>query len=349
MPTALRLSILPLVGIAFLVAAFLWSERELRLRFLGEAAEGHLVGMALQRGSHADLLAGIDTDLALTLASGERLTASYADGTLVSAALHPAGASPGGSPSARPLDATTLAAEFSAELSSALAVAASGDATAIRWALQREGRRPEDPRRVLRIEKTETVRGWFGLPSVPEVLGLRDGELHLDDTEHTGIVRIRAVFDFSDPAAVQANKGESLVEYAYNQNGRPMEPEKKNFYLQAEPYATEFRPVFAYEFGGRSVARLSHIGRHGGPTLALRLFEPCRVFVDPNQPELAVVTALPGAVAGAPLEWFSRLCEGTFAQWGATALIALAGLMFITVGLLFASLAIWPSRKIDPD
>ncbi|MBC8009559.1 MAG: hypothetical protein H7067_05640 [Burkholderiales bacterium] len=361
MPPLLRLSVMPAVGLAFLLAAFFWCERELKLRLFGEPAEGRVIGMALQREGHADLLAGLDIDLVLLLANGDRITSSHADGTLVRAAylVAPAVSSSVFDADAAPrdLDAAALdpdspGSALSPELRRVLDEARRGDATALQWALQREGRRPDDPLRVLRIEKIETVRGWFAVPAMPEVLGLEDGRLLLNEdgsaSAHAGAVRIRAVFDRSDPAAVDARKGDALLDYAYERDGQAVTPAKRNFFLQAEPYATEFRPVFAYQVAGRGVARLSHIGRQGGPTLALRLHEPCRVYFDPEKPAQAVVTALPGPVAGAPLAWFSRLCEGIFAQWGAASLIALAGLMFIGTGLLFVSLAIWPAKPRAP-
>ncbi len=341
---------MPLVGLAFLLAAFFWGQREFKLRFFGESAEGRIVGMVLQRADNADLLTGLDIDLRLSLASGQQITARYANGVLTRATADDEGN--------KHASADALVAELSAELRRVLSEAASGDATVIRWALQREGRRSDDPRRVLRIEKTETVSGWFGVPILPEVLDWHEGRLQLRNEaispetakvpayNEKGIVRIHAAFDRSDLNAVQAQKGETLVSYSYELNGESIVPTRKNFFLYAEPYTTEFRPVFAYNHAGKGVARLSHIGRQGGPTLALRLFEPCLVYVDPQKPEQAVVTAVPGPVAGAPLTWFSRLCEGIFAQWGTVALIAFAGTMFIVVGLLYVTLSIWPSKRI---
>jgi len=79
MPPFLRLSILPLIGCALLLSSVIWSQRELKLRFLGQAAEGQLIGMVLQRAQSADILAGIDTDLLLTLANGDRIQANYSN------------------------------------------------------------------------------------------------------------------------------------------------------------------------------------------------------------------------------------------------------------------------------
>ena len=330
MPRVLRLLILPAVGLVFLLAAFLWSQRELSLRFLGEPAEGRIVGMVLERESGSDLLAALRTDLVLVSADGTRHVATYLD---------------------RRPDAATDAwlASAPAELARVVSDAALGDATRVRWALQREARRVADPLRIVRIERTDTLSAWLDLPAVPEVLAYADGRVRLPapDAPAPAEVRIHAVFDRSDLAAVEARKGESLTDYAYERAGVAHTPAKRDFFLHAEPYQTQFRPVFAYTAAdGSSVARLSHIGRHGGPTLALRLFEPCRVYFDPAAPANAVLTALPGPIDGNPLDWFSRLCEGVFAQWGATALIALAGCLFIATGALLASLALFPSKKI---
>ncbi len=54
----------------------------------------------------------------------------------------------------------------------------------------------------------------------------------------------------------------------------------------------------------------------------------------------------PGSVGSKPLAWFSEYCEGLFGQWGSTALIALAGILFLGTGLILISLAVRPSRNL---
>ncbi len=316
------------VGLALLFASYSWCKRELNLRLHGQPAAGRIVGMALKRAGHTDLLTRIDTRLVTTLADGTRYVAEYRDFVLQS----PPGASP-------------------AKLAPVLAEAVSGQADIVRWLLLRESRRLEDPLRVVRIEKTETIHGYFNLPLLPPLLGWTEGGLVLDPAptgSQAGTVRIHGDFDFRDPARVKASKGDSLIAYDYQRLGTSITPEKRNFFLFAEPYATEFRPVFAFTANGQGVARLSHVGRHGGPTLALRLFGECEVYYDPRQPTEAVLLAAIGPGQGEWLAWFSRLCEGIFAQWGSAALIALAGLLFIGTGLLFLSLLLFPSKNL-PD
>lgn len=346
MPLWLRLTVLPVTGLALLLAALLWSKQELKLRFFGQPAQGLVVGMALVRADEADLLAQLETELVLTLANGELLLTRHVNHRPSFLGYQKQAGGP-----TEPLALTALeetVSPLSEPLRRATQECVTGDATLVRWTLQREARRVDDPTRVVRVEKTETVRGWFNLPAVPDVLPFSDGRIDLGDVHapHAGVVRIHAVFDHSDPRAVQEARGESLVEFSYERNAGAVTGKKRNFFLAAEPYETEFRPVFAYESDGVGVARLSHIGRQGGPTLALRLFQPCRVYYDAQHPEQAIVTALPGPVEGSPLDWFSRLCEGIFAQWGATTLIALAGSMFIVTGLGFLSLVLFPSRKL---
>lgn len=342
----LTLSVLPAVGLTLFVLAFLWSQRDLRLRFLGQATEGRIVGMAVERADgRSDLLTGQDTDLVLVRAGGDRVLARYRNYARESVAWIPR---PGAEP--EPLTPAEVPEKLGPETTRVLDEAGRGDAEIIRWAMLRESRRGDDPRRIIRLEKTETTHAYLDLAALPTVLTMRDGHASLDpadpNTPPPGTITITTVFDRSDPALVQKNKGESLVRYDYRRNGQPVTPAKKNFFLFAEPYATEFRPVFGFEVAGTPIARISQVGRHGGPTLALRLFEGGTVYFDPAQPSEAILTALPGAVNGDPLGWFSRLCEGIFAQWGSTALIFIAGLMFLVVGASFISLALWPSKKI---
>ncbi len=354
----LTLLVLPVLGILIVLAGLNWSRRELRLRFEGTGTNGRIVGMVLNRGSHADLVTGIDTNLQFSLANGDRVDANYSDYAPVSATYVPENGQPWKIPEAD-LDpkAEKVPSGLSKELRRALNESVSGDATIIRWALKRESRREKDTTRIIRIAKTETVHGYFGLPQVPETLKMHGGRVAVDQASAVpSTARIQAVFDFSDPVRVKENKGETLISYAYERPGGTA-PENKNFFLYAEPYATEFRPVFAFSCKDNPTkgtadqyARLSHIGRHGGPTLALRLFDICKVYYDPQQPAEAVLMADPGPPpSGAWLNWFSRFCEGLFAQWGTSALMILAGSMFLAVGLMFIWLALSPSKQAPPD
>jgi len=358
MPSFLRLSILPLLGCLFLLGSSIWSKREINLRFSGKPAEGQIIGMVLQRGQTADILSAIDTSLVLTLANGERINADYANYELIKPSLLPAtktaddvsASQP--TPAIEPDPVTPASADsLSAALRKTVDQVVRGNAEIVRWALLRESRKASDPTRVVRIEKTETMHGYLDVPQVPEVFDLKDGKLLLGKdgvaSPYTGKVRIHTVFDVTNAEVLKAQKGDSLIEYSYTRNGETITPGKKDFFLSAEPYSTQFRPVFAFEANDHAVARLSHIGRHGGgATLALRLYGACRVYYDPNHPEEAVVTAIPGPIGDDPLGWFSRACEGLFGQWGSTALIAIAGLLFIVTGLFFISLSLFPPQKI---
>lgn len=340
------LSLLPIVGLALLLLAFFWSQRDLRLRLLGQATAGQIVGMAVERtDGRSDLLVGQDADLVLDRAGGDRVTARYRNYARESVTWIPR---PGAAPEA--IAPAEVSEKLGSETARVLDEAGKGDAEIIRWALLRESRRSNDPRRIIRLEKTETTHAYLDLPTLPTQMAIRDGRVILGDGSvedpSPGTITIAALFDRSDAGTVQKNKGETLVRYEYRRNGQSITPAKKNFFLFAEPYVTEFRPVFGFEVAGTPIARVSQVGRHGGPTLALRLFEGGAVYFDPARPSEAILTALPGPVNGDPLGWFSRLCEGIFAQWGSTALIALAALMFLIVGAGFISLAIWPGRKI---
>lgn len=356
-PPVLRLSIMPFIGCALLLGAYLWSQRELKLRFWGQPADGQLIGMVLEGEKTSDLLAGLDSTLVLTLANGDGVEAHFVNYELRSSRVLSAGARGDDKNNSAPFasdqpDASTSGSsqQLSDDRQALLVEIVRGNAEIVRWALLRESRRAPEPTRVVRIEKTEVITGYLEVPKVPEVFGLQNGRLLLNTNEtaspYAGEVRIHAVFDSTDPDLLKAQKGDPLIDYSYERNGKLLSPEKKDFFLFAEPYSTQFRPVFAFEANGTTVARLSHIGRHGGPTLALRLFGPCHVYYDQNHPEDAVVTAMPGPVGDDPLGWFSRYCEGLFGQWGSTALMVIAGLAFIVTGLILISLAVFPSRNI---
>ncbi len=353
MKRIIQLSIFPIIGILFIFAAYLWGKRELTLRFQGEPTTGKVIGMVLERKDHSDLLTALDTQLVFTLANGDRIEAIFHNYKLVTGTYQSAGDTENRILTAADLDPKTTATggPLSVTLRQTIDDAMRGDGARTQWALQRETRLTNDPKRVVTIDKTETVRGYFNMKSVPVLMELKDGEIHFDPTlpgsPTSGTVVIRAVFDMTDPAAVRARKGDALTIYQYLINGEEHTPHSRDVFINAEPYTTVFIPVFSFEANGIQVARLSHIGRHGGPTLALRLFEACKVFYDPENPTEAVVIADPGSIDGDWLAWFSRFCEGVFGQWGSTALMALAGLGFMLVGLITISLAIVPSKALS--
>jgi hypothetical protein len=318
--------VLPLIGLALATVSLLLNSTQLRLRFGGDRVRGEVAGMLIARMDGVDLVSRFDSQITLTLADGTVVQGHFRNRKPVA-----------------PLP--SLAPEHERILLESV----EGDAASLRWALKREGRREGAATRVVRIEKTETVQGILGMPSVPKALVLRDGMIQPRDLAAVppiGTVVTRAVFDTRDADSLKSAKGDSMLEYEQIRGGARVQPAKRDFLLFCEPYASEFRPVFRYEVGGISYPGLSHIGRHGGPTLALRLFRPCLVFFDPERPSEALLVADPGSPEGAWLAWFSRYCEGVFAQWGSGSLIALAGGIFFLVGLGFVSLVLWPSNRL---
>ncbi len=330
--------VLPVLGLTLLLAGFLWGGRDLRTRLFGEAVPARLPGMWITRAAgSSDLLTSISTECRFTTADGRIF--------LIHARNH------------RPLTAsgTLPEADFPPHLKTFLDKSLAADIALLRGALRGEARRADDPARIVRVEKIETIHGYLGLPSAPPLLRadaadplfpIVPADPALAATR--GEIRIRAVLDLSDPAALAERRGDSLAAYDYLRAGVATEPAKKNFYLYAEPSSTEFRPVYAYEVDGRSFVRVSHIGRLGGPTLALRLFHDSTVYHDSAAPELGVLIADAGRPEGQYLAWFSRFCEGVFSQWSLTAILMCAGAVMIFVGLLAFSLEVKPSRHLDP-
>ena len=330
--------VLPVLGLALLLAGFLWGGRDLRTRLIGEAVPANLPGMWITRAvGPSDLLTGISTELRFTTADGRIF--------LVHARNH------------RPLTAPSAAGglDFPPDVKTFLEKSLAGDIALLRGALRGEARRADDPARIVRVEKIETIHGYLGLPSAPPLLraDAADPLFPIVPADPAlavtrGEIRIRAVLDLSDPASLAERRGDSLATYEYLRAGVVTEPAKKNFFLHAEPSSTEFRPVYTYEVDGRrAFVRVSHIGRLGGPTLALRLFHGSTVYHDPAAPELGVLIADAGRPEGQYLAWFSRFCEGIFSQWSMTAILMCAGVIMIFVGLLAFSLVVKPSRHLD--
>lgn len=337
----LRLSVMPVMGVLFIGVSVWMNWRPLRLRVTGEKVAGRVAGMAIVRGATNDVITSIETEVEVTGESGVGRRVAYVDYVMRAAWKVQTNGEV----------EVISTSEAGSELVALTEDVARRSAERIREIMKREARKSaREGERVVRIVKTETARGFLDVGRLQPVLAwgeegirpiARDGQRMT-----TGFVRTQAVFDMRDQALVQSNKGDMMTSYAQVRNWQVHEPASKNFVLFCEPYATEFRPVFTYEVAGKRYARLSHIGRHGGPTLALVLFGPCWVYYDKAAPEKAVLIANPGKMDGAVLAWFSRLCEGAFAQWGSGALIVLVGVIMIMLGLIQLSLAVWPSGRL---
>lgn len=317
---------MPLIGLLYILVSYHLHREQLWIRRHGVQTEGVISGMAIAREGKYDLVSRFETVVTLRLA----------DGTLQEVRLI------NGEPVHKPeMDP----AEWDRLLQAGL-----DDVERLRWLLKREARRGDDPRRVVWLEKTEAVSGFFGLPTLPEKMTFHDELVFPEPSEglKPGEVITSVTMD-GNPQRVRENRGDSLMSYLQLREGEPYTPAKRNFLLFCEPYATVFRPVFRYKVDSIEYASVSHIGRHGGPTLALRLFHPCRVYYLPDKPEKALLMADPGPVGGKPLDWFSRFCEGLFAQWGTASLIVLAGLIYLACGLLFITLAVRPSHPLSHE
>jgi len=339
----IRLAVFPVLGLALLVAAGVWSARELRLRFGGLAVEGRIAAMLVERENGVDLCTEIDAEVVADLDDGSRIRIEARNYEIRSATREGVAGGTSGALDAAALNRREPLPGLAPELARALFEAVRGDADTLRRAAMREDRRRGSGAgtRVVRIEKRETVRGHFGLGSVPDVLEWDGESVRLPMAAGSALdeVRVRAVFARPADSGEGGRKADWMTGYEAVREGMPWAPARRDFALSAEPYATQFRPVFAFEAAGHRVARLAHIGRHGAPTLALRLFSPCRVYFDPKHPAEAVVAADPGFPEGDRLAWFSRWCEGIFSQWGSTALLAIAGLGCLATGGLLISLA----------
>lgn len=333
----MKLLVFPAIALLFFIGAVSWSSREFKLLISGDSVPGWIVGMGLtkEEGTH-DLLTGLRTEARLYLANGETIEATRLDGTILEVTRNfpdqPA-------PETIPVD--NLEDRLPSETFQVLTETLTRKAEIIRWSLMREERRSEDPFRVVKIRREDTVYGYFEMTELPLIYEVHNKRPVIPgrklETTH-----ITAVFDRTDPEWLADNKGDSLAEYAYSRDGEAIEPANQDFYLYAEPYFTEFRPVFEYESDGKQIARLSHIGRMSGPTLALSLYSDCTVYYDPDNIENAILIADPGPLEGDPFLWFSRFCEGLFGQWGSTSLIILVGSVFLIVGLTLITLAVWP-------
>lgn len=348
MKRILGLILFPLLGLAMLGVAALWSGREIRLRLAGEESDGRLVGMQLARVSGTDLIDGIGTRLVLDLADQSQVDVEFYDYQFIRGTSQRAGESQRSELTAKDLNAGGPVRE---NVIKVIHDVMDKDASFVRWALQRESRRPEDKHRVVRITKSETIHGYIGLNFKPKNISYQESKVLLNDAQGQPVSResatIHAVFDFTNPKKVSDNKGDSMMSYEYLRKGEKIEPHAKDFYLNAEAYTTSFTPIFAFDAGGKPQAAISHIGRRGGATLALKIFGSCKVYYDKNNPSDAFLMANPQRGEAGFLAWFSLYCEGLFGQWGSGTLMVLIACFYLGTGALVLSLRFFPSKHLE--
>ncbi|MDX6767610.1 MAG: hypothetical protein SFU85_12565 [Candidatus Methylacidiphilales bacterium] len=346
MKSFFKVVLVPGLGLLLVVLALIWCGRELRLVFFGEHTEARVVAMLLVRSTGTDLMRSTVTDITMQTPDGRRVFARFKDDQAIEGWVDLSG-----TVSSSPDRTGEMAGlqQMKPDWQQMVTQASKGDASVLRGILKREGRRSGDPDRIVAIGRTDRVEGWFGLADLPEGFDVDHGGLVPKGpamTSGLGWIQISARFDRSDLAALDASRGELMKDYRYVKEGYDVQTTKRDFYLYAEPRSTEFRPVFQYSAGGRIITQISHIGRYGGPTLALQLFGPADVYFDPKKPEDSVLLAHVGPLEGRFLDWFSRVCEGLFGQWGGPAVVAFVGVCFLIAGLVHASLLFFPSRHL---
>ena len=347
-----RLAVFPLFAVGLAIVASLIRADDLKILWGGTRVPAKVEGMLIVRPQRIDLIDAIATEIVFELSDRRRLHAEFRNFVLINCQwISLATPSPTAGHATTSVDAaeSVVHPHYVALLNEAVEI----NAQRSRWLLQRESESTVDGAHVVRIEKSEHASGLFGLAKVPDGVASVAGRLRPSDGTAGGTagdVITYAVLDARDAEAMKASKGDTLVEYQQTRQGVVVEPKTKDFCLFSEPYATEFRPVFIYSAGEDRHVGISDVGRHSGPTLAIRMFRPCWAYYEDQAPERATLVANTGPISGDPLGWFSRYCEGLFSQWGMPLLIAFAASISAVVSLILISLVIWPpvTRSITP-
>ena len=323
----LKFSGFPLIGLSILFLGLHLFESELRLALSGNKVVGSVSATILKRSQSSDFVRNVDTVLTCTTLSGKTIQLPYRN--------------------------FKFHGTFPKELErirTKLASVASGPIAEGRRLLWGEEWLENNSDRIVRVEKQEIVSGFLTLKELPKEVTINNGVLTLPDNGPINRDITRAVLDIREDFHDPDNPDSIIIDYETSRSdGSKVERARDDFYLYREPYFTEYWPVFRYTHNGRENAYISRVGRRGGPSLALRLFEPCHVFIDPESPKDVYASTIIPKLSESPsfIRWLSDFLEGVFSQWGPFSVFVLLSVFFTFTGIMQATFLIKSKPRSD--
>lgn len=309
----LRLATLPIVGSLLIAMGFRLFSDEFDLILNGERTEGRIIGSYVVHADSVDLALESHTRLDLQTADGLTHQLIYLDGEL-------SGALP----------------DHWLRIEDKLNQVASGPANSIRRLLLAEEWVENPASRLVRIEKVETVSGFWGLSDFVDKLKYAEGAVHIPEMEPSTITT-RVDFDFQSPPETPEDDPTRMRFFSsVNAQDQPVETETDDFYFHRFPYRTQFWPVYQFQVDGKQRIERTNIGRRGGLSLALPLYTSCNIYYDPQNPARQIATPPVATFAESDdfVAWISTLLEDTFSRWGTFFIIMLLGTFFLITGLM---------------
>lgn len=323
MKLMIHLLLLPLLGGALILAGFLWCGDELAAAWNDEKHEGTIAAMIKSGPGGVDLITGLNHHLKITRADGSVLEVDLTNHRTTAV-----------------LDAATA----DAALASWVNQAVMSDAEALKRSLLRENA-GNDSKRVVRIEKTEYARGYFGMKEMPTSFEVLAGEvIPVSPKMEQQVMTTSAVISGNGAEG----RADTLQNYSRTHPDNTLKPARKDFAMYDSDFDTLFIPVFTYRESGTTKVGLSDIGKKGGVPIAYRLFSSCKVASITSDPAVAML--LPNfsslGSSASPLLWFSAACEGFFSRWVYGFVLIGTGLAVSLMGAIVVSLRISSSRSL---
>lgn len=318
MKQLIYLLLLPLLGGALMLIGFLWCGDELAAAMNDEKHEGTIAAMIQSGPDGVDLITGLNHHLKITRADGSVLEVDLTN------------------------HRTT--AVLDAALASWVNQAVMSNAEGLKRSLLRENA-SNDSKRVVRIEKTEYARGFFGMKEMPTSFAVHAGEvIPISPTVEQQVMTTSAVISGNGAEGHSA----PLQNYSRTHPVHTLPPARNDFSMYDSDFDTLFIPVFTYHKSGTPKVGLSDIGKKGGVPIAYRLFSSCKVATITSDPALALL--LPNfsslGSSASPLLWFSAACEGFFSRWVYGFVLIGTGLAVSLMGAIVVSLRISSSRSL---
>lgn len=223
--------------------------------------------------------------------------------------------------------------------------------------------------RLVTMKKTETAYGWFMMNKRPVkfdyegdiITAVYDEEGKPLDPQFTRMTTVGSVgeqlqMEETEDTEPQENNGEDAAvstepQIASYVDGEPYDFEAfkekyrvSDFVLFQEGYFGELRPIAAFKHDGEYEHVVSKVGQVRRQMPAYELYKPVEVIYDAEDPQHAMVTYHPDALADAQ-EWIvyvSTAAAAIFSRWVYPFMFLIVGVTSLAGWLLYMSLTWYP-------
>jgi len=344
----LLLLIFPAISLFLFVSGYWLFSDWIKLAISGETADARIEAILFDRDQseqNSSLLYRLEHEIVMTRASGDLLKLTALNNQITAI-----------TEDGRALDLSEglIAAVGGNEVfANDLQQLVSSAKDRTQWFMLRQSR-IEDDTRFVRLEKVEFAYLANGPTESLALFELDENDVVRPTSAGDGIsmqtVTTQAIFSSEDVEALAERKGDFMEGFTIFLDEKPMEENKREFYIFNDPYSTIQYPIFVFEHQDSKYAILSDLGKHGDPFLAFPYYADAGALFYEDQPTKAILIG--EIVAPEPgekyLNWFSKISEIVMTRWIYPGMFFICALLAMLVGGIFASFLLFPVKKLPP-